>query len=100
MLEFCIEAITGRDDHRQVITQNLPHSNDCRARMTELMRQDEHDKVRVEKAEGRQAKFKEEIEADRQAKEPNMVDPLGSTLGSAVARWRPWRRKPCWPRQG
>ena len=33
--------------------------------MFELMRRDEVDKTRVEKAEGRQARFKEEVEAGR-----------------------------------
>ena len=55
----CTEVITGRDQQRHAITQNIPHSADCRARMIELMRQDEVDRTRVEKAEGRQARFKE-----------------------------------------
>lgn len=49
----CTEIITGRDAKRQEITQNIPHNADCRGRMTELMRQDPEDKLRVDKAEGR-----------------------------------------------
>ena len=63
----CTEVITGRDGNRHTITQNLPHSSFCRARMTELMRQDETDKARVEKAEGRQSGFQEEVSASRTA---------------------------------
>ena len=37
------EVITGRDSHRHTITQNIPHSNDCRAQMTELMSRDDTD---------------------------------------------------------
>ena len=44
----CTEVITGRDEIRHTITQNIPHNNDCRARMTELMRNDDIDKARVD----------------------------------------------------
>ena len=59
----CTEITAGRGKHRHAITQNIPHSSDCRARMSELMRRDEVDRVRVEKAEGRQSKFEEEMNA-------------------------------------
>lgn len=59
----CTEVITGRDENRQSIKYNVPHSQDCRARMTELMRQDLDDTARVERAESRQNKFKEELRA-------------------------------------
>ena len=61
----CTEVITGRDENRKSITQNIPHSQDCRARMTELMRLDEIDKARVSKAEGRKSRFQDELDASR-----------------------------------
>ena len=45
----CTDVITGRDANRESITQSTPHSNDCRARMIELMRRDDTHKARGDK---------------------------------------------------
>ena len=63
----CTEVITGRSENRANIKHNVPHNQDCRARMTELMRQDLEDKERVERAESRQNKFQEELRASRKS---------------------------------
>ena len=70
----CTEIITGREDNKHTITQNIPRNNDCRARMTGLMRQDEDDKARLEKAEGRHAKFQEELDATKAKDESGRND--------------------------
>ena len=67
----CTEVITGRANRKHAITQKIPHNQDCRARMPELMRNDEIDKHRVNRAEERQTRFREEIEASKGSEAPD-----------------------------
>ena len=53
----------GRDRGKPAATHLVPHNDGCRARMTELMRADPTDKVRVEKSQARMTRDKEEKQA-------------------------------------
>ena len=67
----CTEILVGRDRGKSATTYLVPHNADCRARMTELMRNDEDDKHRVARTEHRQQRHAEE--KDSASNKPEVV---------------------------
>lgn len=97
----CTDIIVGRDDSRQATTNRIAHNEECHTRMAELMRKDDVDKIRVEKADGRQAWRQEEVASagrgQRNAETRRLTWNPGRFASStaSVGRQRAHRRRTC-----
>ena len=67
--QACTEAIMDRSTAERAIRSLVPHNVECRLRMTELMRQDDVDKLRVNRVEERKNRFSEEKAAAQSNKD-------------------------------